>query len=175
MDFRGIVAPVRDGGNPGVWDEETSRRGRQRLATFPEPESGTAAPLFLALQITALRILAGIRVPSSIPYHEKTSCTFSPPRIACLPAIITGLLLLDTSAGSLRADGYLINDNDPLIVYDASWYPQVPRGMGDYCDDVHYSPPQGGVATYTFVGTGIDYIAPEWNEGAVNVYLDNAF
>ena len=67
----------------------------------------------------------------------------------------------------------MVNDTDATITYDSTWTHSASRGAGDYGDDVHWTETNGGTATITFTGTGIDYIAPmESADGAANIILD---
>jgi lysophospholipase L1-like esterase len=100
----------------------------------------------------------------------QTRVLFKHPEL--LRVLLILILFAEGFSNGFCAAGFLINDSDPLINYDAGWFPSGPRGMGDYCDDIHYCPTVGGAATYEFTGTGIDYIAPRGSAGAVAVYLD---
>jgi hypothetical protein len=67
----------------------------------------------------------------------------------------------------------MINDTDASIAYDSTWTYSSNRGGGDYDNDVHHTSTNGGTATVTFTGTGIDVIAPmESEDGTANVILD---
>ncbi|MBR7832123.1 alpha-L-fucosidase [Actinospica durhamensis] len=67
----------------------------------------------------------------------------------------------------------MVNDTDASISYDGTWTYTGNRGAGDYDNDVHYTAANGGTATITFTGTGIDYIGPmESQDGTANVILD---
>ncbi|MET9019964.1 hypothetical protein ABZV93_08290 [Actinopolymorpha sp. NPDC004070] len=50
-----------------------------------------------------------------------------------------------------------VND-DPQIAYSGSWSASTGRGLGDFQDDVHYSEKNDDAFSYTFVGTGVDYV-----------------
>ncbi len=66
-----------------------------------------------------------------------------------------------------------VNDTDASISYDSTWKYAGNRNAGDYDNDVHYTTTNGGTATITFTGTGIDYIGPmESEDGTANVILD---
>ncbi|GII58413.1 hypothetical protein Pth03_68020 [Planotetraspora thailandica] len=68
----------------------------------------------------------------------------------------------------------LINDTE--LTYDANWYQTTARGYGDYNDDTHHTNTVGATATYTFTGTGIDYLSERNGDmGNVDVYIDNVF
>jgi hypothetical protein len=67
----------------------------------------------------------------------------------------------------------MLNDTDSSISYDSTWTYSSNRGSGDYDNDVHWTSTNGGTATITFTGTGIDIIAPmESVDGTANVILD---
>ena len=66
-----------------------------------------------------------------------------------------------------------VNDTDASITYDSTWTYSSNRGAGDYDNDVHWTGTNGGTATITFTGTGIDIIAPmESADGTANLILD---
>ncbi|MET7403187.1 discoidin domain-containing protein [Dactylosporangium sp. NPDC005572] len=68
----------------------------------------------------------------------------------------------------------LVNDTD--LTYDAGWYHGTARGYGDYNDDVHHTTVVNAAASYTFTGTGIEYLSERNGDmGNVDVYLDNVF
>lgn len=67
----------------------------------------------------------------------------------------------------------MVNDTDASIVYDSTWTYGANRNAGDYDNDVHWTETNGGTATISFTGTGIDYIGPmESADGTANVILD---
>ena len=67
----------------------------------------------------------------------------------------------------------MVNDTAASITYDSTWTYSSNRGSGDYDNDVHYTSTNGGTATITFTGTGIDYIGPmESEDGTANVIVD---
>ncbi|GAA2383749.1 hypothetical protein Cme02nite_70060 [Catellatospora methionotrophica] len=68
--------------------------------------------------------------------------------------------------------GGLVNDTD--LTYDAGWYHTTARGYGDYNDDTHHTNTVNAAASYTFTGTGIEYLSERNGDmGNVDVYLDN--
>ncbi|MFI6316356.1 family 16 glycosylhydrolase [Nonomuraea sp. NPDC050556] len=69
-----------------------------------------------------------------------------------------------------------VNDSSSAITYSGTWRTSTARGYGDYGDDVHYSSVNGDSASYTFTGTGIDYIGEKNTDiGEADVYLDGVF
>lgn len=63
--------------------------------------------------------------------------------------------------------------NDSVATYSTGWAVSSNRGLGDYNDDVHYTTSNGGSFTYTFNGTGIDYLSERYSDqGLVDIYLD---
>lgn len=63
--------------------------------------------------------------------------------------------------------------NNDLVTYGAGWSLSSNRGLGDYQNDVHYTTTAGATAQYTFIGTGVQYLAERnGDEGSVDVYLD---
>ncbi len=71
-------------------------------------------------------------------------------------------------AGPLR-----LNDDHPAISYQGSWNQSTGRGFGDRGDDVHWTETRGDSATYSFVGTGIDFLTEtDDSQGDIEVYLD---
>ncbi|WP_405799847.1 glycosyl hydrolase family 95 catalytic domain-containing protein [Streptomyces sp. NBC_01506] len=66
--------------------------------------------------------------------------------------------------------------NNPALTYDSNWHLTNSRGYGDYNDDTHHSNTVDAVASYTFTGTGIEYLSERNGDmGTVDVYLDNVF
>ncbi|MFC0506387.1 glycosyl hydrolase family 95 catalytic domain-containing protein [Micromonospora costi] len=66
--------------------------------------------------------------------------------------------------------------NDTMLTYDSGWHHTTARGYGDYNDDTHHSTTAGAVASYTFTGTGVEYLSERFSDmGNVDVYLDNVF
>jgi alpha-L-fucosidase 2 len=79
-----------------------------------------------------------------------------------------------STLGLNGSGGGLVNDTDGT--YDSNWYQTTNRGYGDYNDDTHHSTTVNAAASYTFTGTGIQYISERNGDmGTVDVYLDNAF
>jgi len=67
----------------------------------------------------------------------------------------------------------MINDNASGIAYSGSFAASTNRGLGDYDNDVHYTTSNGASASYTFTGTGIDFITETYSdEGNVAIYID---
>ncbi|WP_220182801.1 glycosyl hydrolase family 95 catalytic domain-containing protein [Sphaerisporangium album] len=70
--------------------------------------------------------------------------------------------------------GGLVNDTE--LTYDANWYHTTARGYGDYNDDTHHSNTVNAAASYTFTGTGVEYLSERFSDmGNVDVYIDNVF
>jgi alpha-L-fucosidase len=66
-----------------------------------------------------------------------------------------------------------INDDDPRIRYTGHWQASRKRGYHDYQDDVHYTKTPGDRAEFTFIGTGIQWLAEKFSDqGRVEVFLD---
>ncbi|GAA3816227.1 hypothetical protein GCM10022226_41190 [Sphaerisporangium flaviroseum] len=89
-----------------------------------------------------------------------------------------GAKALSGTASALGLAGQTGNAliNDTELTYDANWHQTTGRGYGDYNDDTHHTTTVGATATYTFTGTGIDYLSERNGDmGNVDVYLDNVF
>lgn len=70
--------------------------------------------------------------------------------------------------------GGLVNDTD--LTYSANWFHTTGRGYGDYNDDTHHTNTVNAEASYTFTGTGIEYLSERFSDmGNVDVYLDGSF
>ncbi|MDI1465036.1 carbohydrate-binding protein [Catellatospora sp. KI3] len=70
------------------------------------------------------------------------------------------------------AVGGLVNDTE--LSYDANWFQTTNRGYGDYNDDTHHTTTVNAAASYTFTGTGVEYLSERFSDmGNVDVYLDN--
>ena len=89
-----------------------------------------------------------------------------------------GVKTLSGTASALGTAGQTSNSliNDTELTYDSNWYQTTARGYGDYNDDTHHTNTNGATATYTFTGTGIDYLSERHSDmGNVDVYIDNVF
>ncbi|GIF76352.1 glycosyl hydrolase family 95 catalytic domain-containing protein [Asanoa siamensis] len=70
--------------------------------------------------------------------------------------------------------GGLVNNTD--LTYGPNWHLTTARGYGDYNDDTHHSTTVNAEASYTFTGTGVEYLSERFSDmGNVDVYLDGAF
>lgn len=66
-----------------------------------------------------------------------------------------------------------VNNDDPSIRYTGSWNRSSGRGLGDYKDDVQWAENNDAFFTYTFQGTGIDYITEvDEGQGDVEIFID---
>ncbi|MEU8227372.1 X2-like carbohydrate binding domain-containing protein [Kribbella sp. NPDC048915] len=85
----------------------------------------------------------------------------------------------DTSASGAVAAGTRtveINNNHPDIVYTGNWNYSGGRGLGDYQDDVQWTEGNGDAFSYSFVGTGVDYVTEtDPGQGDVDIYIDGEF
>lgn len=64
----------------------------------------------------------------------------------------------------------LLNDDAPGISYRGRWAVSRDRPYGDHRDDVHYTIHDGDSFSFTFTGTGLDYITsrdPEYGDADV--------
>lgn len=69
-----------------------------------------------------------------------------------------------------------INNNNLQIVYTGSWNYSSGRGLGDYQDDVQWTETNGDSFSYSFVGTGVDYVTEtDPGQGDVDIYIDGQF
>ena len=66
-----------------------------------------------------------------------------------------------------------MNNDNSQITYSGSWSRSTGRGLGDYLDDVQYTEANGDAFSYTFVGTGVDYVTEkDPSQGEVEIYVD---
>jgi alpha-galactosidase len=66
-----------------------------------------------------------------------------------------------------------INNDNSQITYTGSWSRSTGRGLGDYLDDVQFTEQNGDAFTYSFVGTGVDYVTEkDPSQGEVEIYVD---
>jgi alpha-galactosidase len=66
-----------------------------------------------------------------------------------------------------------INNDNSQIVYTGSWNHSTGRGLGDYQDDVQWTETNGDSFSYSFVGTGVDYVTEtDPGQGDVDIYID---
>jgi hypothetical protein len=70
----------------------------------------------------------------------------------------------------------VVNDRDPAIKYVGSgWSTEAGRRVTDYNQDIHFTTHLGDYFSYTFFGTGIQYLTETDSDmGDVEVYLDGA-
>ena len=81
--------------------------------------------------------------------------------------------LVASQCGSGGGSG-MINDTNTGITYTGSWSYSSGRGDGDFQDDVHYTTTNNDSASYTFTGTGVDFLSEKnSDEGNVEVFIDN--
>ena len=86
--------------------------------------------------------------------------------------------LSDDQRASLASSSHFvyINDDDPGIVYSSGWNHSYNRQFDDFNKDVHYAEAKDAWLTYTFVGTGIDYITEtDSSQGNIDFYVDGQF
>ncbi|GAA0420077.1 hypothetical protein Acor_29950 [Acrocarpospora corrugata] len=63
--------------------------------------------------------------------------------------------------------------NGDAATYSSGWSTSSGRGYGDVNDDVQYTNTNGASFTYTFTGTGIDFLSEKYSDqGIVDIYLD---
>ena len=66
--------------------------------------------------------------------------------------------------------------NDTALTYGPNWFLTTGRGLGDFNDDTHHTNTVNAEASYTFTGTGVEYLSERFSDmGNVDVYLDGAF
>jgi hypothetical protein len=76
-----------------------------------------------------------------------------------------------------RVDVYAtttVNDDDPSVSYAGSgWVDSEGRAFGDYNADVHYTTQDGDSATFTFTGSGVDFVTETNSDrGVIDVRID---
>jgi len=70
----------------------------------------------------------------------------------------------------------LVNDTASSVAYSSGWTYGTNRNLGDYNNDVHYTTGASNYATFTFTGTGVEYITETYSdEGNVDVYMDGTY
>jgi len=95
-------------------------------------------------------------------------------------ALTVGVTDSSTTSAATAADvgtrTVEINNNNSQIVYTGSWNYSGGRGLGDYQDDVQWTETNGDSFSYSFVGTGIDYVTEtDAGQGDVDIYIDGQF
>ncbi|MER7251492.1 X2-like carbohydrate binding domain-containing protein [Kribbella sp. NPDC000426] len=69
-----------------------------------------------------------------------------------------------------------VNNDDSQITYTGTWHQSTGRGLGDYKDDVAWTETDGDSFSYSFVGTGVDYVTEtDPGQGDVDIYVDGQF
>ncbi|GHA07800.1 hypothetical protein GCM10010329_33170 [Streptomyces spiroverticillatus] len=72
-----------------------------------------------------------------------------------------------------QPDSLMINDTAGGVTYGGAWTYGGGRGYGDYGDDVHYTRANGDSVSYTFNGTGVDFLTEKFSDlGTADVYVD---
>ena len=67
----------------------------------------------------------------------------------------------------------MIDDGDPVVIYNGSWTAAAGRHMGEWSDTVHHTVKDGDSVTYSFMGKGIEVLTDlNQDEGSVDVYVD---
>jgi hypothetical protein len=125
---------------------------------------------------------------AEVTWATATNTTYVVERVAKPLTSYTGTTLTGTANQGARSlsgtastlglgpagQGGLVNDTD--LTYGPNWYHTTARGYGDYNDDTHHSTTVGAEASYTFTGTGVEYLSERFSDmGNVDVYLDNVF
>ncbi len=77
-------------------------------------------------------------------------------------------------AFKVTQDKVLVNNDESGFTYSGpGWLHQANRGLGDSNNNVHVTTNNGDSVSYTFTGTGIEYITEtNTDEGNVDVYID---
>jgi alpha-L-fucosidase len=72
-------------------------------------------------------------------------------------------------------DRPLVNNDDEGVEYEGKgWFHEVNRGIGNTNNNVHITTENGDSVSYTFTGTGIEFITEtDTTHGKVAVYIDN--
>jgi hypothetical protein len=106
--------------------------------------------------------------------YSNNSLSFGSHTIKCIKA--TGSYM-QLDAFKISYPTNRLNDNgDSGFTYNGTWSYSSNRGVGDYCNDLHYTYTNGNYIQYTFNGTGVDLIMPkEPGQGNVDIYIDGVF
>ncbi|MFC6082717.1 alpha-L-fucosidase [Sphaerisporangium aureirubrum] len=126
-------------------------------------------PHTAAVDQGSVTLVAGRRYDIRLEQTERGSEAFMKLAWAgpSTPAQIVPQSQLYPTAGTTR------RFNDDAAAYGTGWATSSARGLGDYNDDVRYTTTNGASFTYTFTGTGIDYLSERHSDqGLVDVYLD---
>jgi alpha-L-fucosidase len=95
----------------------------------------------------------------------------------------TTALTIHTPTGQATSSAYvfkvtqdkvLVNNDESGFTYSGNgWSHQANRGRGDSNNNIHVTTNNGDSVSYTFTGTGIEYITETYtDEGNVDVYID---
>lgn len=95
----------------------------------------------------------------------------------------TSSLVIHTPTGQASSSAYvfkvtqdkvLVNNDESGFTYSGNgWSHQANRGLGDSNNNIHVTRNNGDSVSYTFTGTGIQYITETYtDEGNVDVYID---
>lgn len=78
--------------------------------------------------------------------------------------------------GGRTLDTYHPVADESNLMLDSGWSKAENRGLGDYGDGAAVTTTVGATATYSFFGTGFQYLSEtNSDEGNVNVYIDGTF
>ncbi|WP_350275480.1 X2-like carbohydrate binding domain-containing protein [Kribbella sp. HUAS MG21] len=89
---------------------------------------------------------------------------------------VTDSAARSATAADLPTRTVEVNNNSPQIVYSGTWNYSSGRGLGDYQDDVQWTETNGDSFSYSFVGTGVDYVTEtDPGQGDVDIYIDGEF
>jgi hypothetical protein len=127
---------------------------------------------YTASQITNwIQSAASRGVPVSLDLMMYEDGTMSSTDLAMLSQVKQNMYGTGTGAGGMATT--TINDGASGIAYGGTFSVSTGRGVGDYNDDVHYSTNNGDSASYTFIGSGVDFLTETYSdEGNVAVYID---
>ncbi len=139
-----------------LWDSPEKKRMIEYTGPITGTNNGDHPRFFLYAKLE----------PNKTYYYEITGT--SPANLGWV-AKSTG----NTYAGGT---GYkTVNDGDAAITYSGGgWGVSSNRGYGDFSDDVHYTTVNNDSFSYTFTGTGVDYVTEtSSDQGDVDIYIDN--
>jgi alpha-galactosidase len=98
-----------------------------------------------------------------------------------VPAVSEPLTVAVTDSSQAKATDLAsrtleINNDNSQIVYTGGWHQSTGRGLGDFNDDVAWTETDGDSFSYSFVGTGVDYVTEtDPGQGDVDIYVDGQF
>jgi len=158
-----------------AWGKVTVKPGKIYLHVITWP-GGSHQITIPVIKNTINKVYLLNDTATTCPYTiGATVVTITLPAIA--PNLYASVAAVSVNGDPRASDSLYVNNSSTGILYstESNWSYSSGRGLGDYCDDVHYTQTNGDYFEYSFNGIGVDYITERnSDEGQVDVYIDGA-